>query len=629
MSQQRIRAASESLGFLGILAAVFVLLNVISIWANDRLDCTGNERFSLSDGSTNLVGELTDHLVITGYFTPDLPPPYNGVERDVRDILAEYEDASSGKLEVRFISPETAEERKAAEDAGILKLPHEDIREDSFSMKEGYRGLVLTYLGRTEVIGAVGGRFGDTAGLEYELTMKIKRLVGERTRVGVLSGHDGPTLAQGLARIQQCMPMYEFVEITANGDLKADDPETDEDDATAVRAVMVVEPHTPLSTEELQHLNRYVMQGGSLGVFGPGVKVNIENQFSAAVQPNDTQINQLLRPWGVVAQSSVVLDPQCRVFMAQTASGMPARLAWPPLPMVTFDEAQQEHPVTFRLNGAMLPFSGPLDPVADPPEGVELTVLASSSDGAWLEAGPEGVPLQPQPPQQCSPEGTCSAPFVCVRGVCTWGPSDETGAFPMLVAIEGELPSAFGSGAASGESSVEAPDKSVRPVRVFVAGSGFLLRDEALGRGGEEECNLGGNNFIFNAVDWLAQDSDLIAVRAKNVEDAPIEVPQNIVHAEEAARAALAEVDSAQQEQIVSALTGMEEEATMAGETAQTATERAEAALAERTAALEEWDAKKAWYRWLNMLGVPVAFAIFGIGWFFYRRSATQRRFFS
>lgn len=629
MQQQRIRAATESLGFLAILTGVFVLLNVISIWVNDRLDCTGNERFSLSDGSKDLASELTDNLVITGYFTPDLPPPYNAVERDVRDILAEYQDAAGGRIEVRFVSPETKTERDEAEEAGIQKLQHPDIREDSFSVKEGYRGLVLTYLDRREVIGAVGGQNGDTAGLEYELTMKIKRLVGERTRVAVLSGHEGPTLAQGLSRIQQCMPMYEFVEAAANADLKWDDPENDADDDTAFKAILVVEPHTPLATEELQHINRFVMEGGSLGVFGGGVKVNLENQFSASVQPNDTQVNQLLRPWGLVAQPSIVLDTQCRVFMAQTESGMPVNLPWPPLPMVNFDDAQQEHPVTFRLNGAMIPFTGSLDPVSDPPEGVEVTVLASSSEQSWLESGADGVPLQPQAPRRCGDDGSCSAPFACVRGVCTWGPSDETGPFPLMAAIEGELPSAFAGGGPSEEGQVEAPDKAVSSVRVFVAGSGFLVRDEALGRGGEGECNLGGNNFIFNAIDWLAQDSDLIAVRAKNVEDAPIQVPQNIVAAEEEARTALAEAEAAQQEQIVNTLTGMQEDATMAAETIDDATKRAEDALEERTAALEAWDTKKAWYRFGNMLGVPVLFALFGIGWYFYRRSATQRRFFS
>jgi hypothetical protein len=279
----------------------------------------------------------------------------------------------------------------------------------------------------------------------------------------------------------------------------------------------------------------------------------------------------------------------------------------------------------------MLPFTGSLDPVSDPPEGVEVTVLASSSEQSWLESGSEGVPLQPQAPRRCGDDGSCSAPFACVRGICTWGPSEETGPFPLMAAIEGELPSAFAGGGASSseESQVEAPDKAETSVRVFVAGSGFLVRDEALGRGGEGECNLGGNNFIFNAIDWLAQDSDLIAVRAKNVEDAPIQVPQNIVAAEEAARTALAEAEAAQQEQIVSTLTGMQEDATMAAETIDDATKRAEEALEERTAALEAWDTKKAWYRFGNMLGVPLAFAIFGIGWYFYRRSATQRRFFS
>jgi ABC-type uncharacterized transport system involved in gliding motility auxiliary subunit len=167
------------------------------------------------------------------------------------------------------------------------------------------------------------------------------------------------------------------------------------------------------------------------------------------------------------------------------------------------------------------------------------------------------------------------------------------------VAISGELPSAFAEGMSSAEGAGRA--SSDGEVRVLVSGTGAFLRDEFIpqaGPDGQRQLS-GGLAFALNAIDWLAADDDLIAIRAKNVEDPALEIPAAVSQAEEAA---------------------LEAEETAMGAAQQGDRETTENAIAEREAALDErkeamkaWDSKKSAYRWLNTLGIPFAFALFGV----------------
>ncbi|MCS6797542.1 MAG: GldG family protein [Myxococcota bacterium] len=584
LSSRRVRTASESLGFLLLIGGILVALNVVGFFVHHRLDLTEKGLFSLSDGSRKVAQRLTDTLEVTAYFTEDLPPPHNATERHVLDLLDEYRAASNGRLVVKLVRPDTDDEKEQAERDGVVRVAHTTVRNDSVQQVEGYRGLVLRYLDRSEVIPAIE----STEGLEYQLTMKIKELVGDRTPIGLLGGHDGPTLSKGLSRLRDCLPTYDVREVSATSEIARD-----------LRALLVVEPRTPLSETELRYINQYVMRGGSLGVFGGSMKIDLEG-FDPSAQSVDTGLNRLLRRWGVEVREGLVADARCGRVPMPSRLGIPVLVPHPVIPIVRFDEAAREHPATFRLDGAHLPFVSPLRLVPTNDSQIRVRTLARSSDeGQSWTYEEASVSLRPRPPQEWRMEG-------------------PAGPFPLIVAIEGKLPSAFGgSQTPSGQMSapdagaenaapeapaVEAPARAERDVRVFVVGGSFLLRDEIQGPQGhgETDCNLSGPlGVALNAIDWLAQDDDLIAVRAKNIADSPLDVPQNVRQAEQDAL-------EAHRSALEAAAQGDEQ-------TAEARVRERDAALERGKRALEEWDARKARYRWGNMLGLPAAVALFGV----------------
>jgi ABC-type uncharacterized transport system involved in gliding motility auxiliary subunit len=113
------------------------------------------------------------------------------------------------------------------------------------------------------------------------------------------------------------------------------------------------------------------------------------------------------------------------------------------------------------------------------------------------------------------------------------------------------------------------------------------MRDEFLPepQPGSHEVPGAAVALALNAIDWLAQDNDLIEIRAKSVEDPALQVPNNVKEAEATIREAVQEQDES----------------------------KADAAVTERKAAMTGWDQKKARYRWGNTLGLPVLFALFGV----------------
>jgi ABC-type uncharacterized transport system involved in gliding motility auxiliary subunit len=555
---KRTKKATESLAFLGVIAAIVVVLNMLGIFTFGRIDVTKKRLFSLSQGSERLVSGLDDTLEITAYFTKDLPPPFNATERYVRDLLDEYQSASKGKVKVKFVNPDSDETRDAAETEGVQRVAHQKIESDTVQVVEGYRGLVFKYLGDRRAIAAVSG----TDGLEYDITQTIKQLTGEKVKIGLLTGHDGPTLEKGLSVFAKFLPTYNVVTTDAKQPIDQ-----------SLRALLVMAPETALSDDELRNIDAYVMKGGSLGVFGGSIKMKQEQQELSASQIN-TGLNTLLEKWGVKLLNEVVADPKCGQAPFRTPIGFTMPVPFPPVPVLVFSEEQGKHPIAYRMNQVFMPFSATLkqNDALKGDKDVKIEIIANTSKNSWLIEG-DNVDLKPRNPRD-------------------WVMSKKRGAFPVAIAIEGKLPSAFRPEAVSSAeggagAGPRGPARAEKPVHVFVVATSGFIRDEFLPRA--EEASAQDLNsavaFGLNAVDWLAQEDELIAIRAKSVEEPLIEVPATIRDAEE-------QIDTASKE----------------GDKV-----TANAALEKRKSAMEDWDAKKLRTKLLNITLVPLLFIAFGL----------------
>ena len=166
--------------------------------------------------------------------------------------------------------------------------------------------------------------------------------------------------------------------------------------------------------------------------------------------------------------------------------------------------------------------------------------------------------------------------------------STDAGPFDLMVAIEGKLPSAFAAPINEDDANaISAPRVAENDVRVLVVGTGSFLEDAFMPprpQQGDVQMNAA-LALALNAIDWLAVDSDLIAIRAKTSEQPALDIPDSVLAAESTVLAKAEEGDKA----------------------------GVDSALAERKAAIESWNTKKRAYRWLNTLGIPFLVALFGL----------------
>lgn len=497
---KRIDVAVQGVLFIGIL----VLVNVLGIGLFGRLDLTRDHEFTLSDATKKTLADLSDPVTVTAYFTKDLPPPFSTNARYVKDLLNEYYAHSGGNLRYQFVDPESKE---TAADEKAKKKVRRDIfgREvrpltsiekklrgmgipavqvkvdggDKVEMKRAYMGIAIEYRGEKQVIPVVK----DTSGLEYDLTTLIKKVSTKKPpKIALLVGHDGPTLQKGLKSFKSAVSeLYDLepLDLTKKAVIPKD-----------TKALLVVGPMTPLTTSEKRAIDQFVMGGHPaaflLGPVAPDIK-------HMKAPPTNAGVTDLLSKWGVTIDPGMVVDAQSAVLTVSEQRGfmrVAQQVHYPFIPVLKTLDANS--PVTRGLSRVVLPFASPLTVKA--PGGAHAEVLAHSSDKSWVVKPPYDLnPLQ------------------------KWDASkmNDEGAKPLMVAIDGPLPSAYVVDPATAK--VSAPKTGIAKAtdaRVLVSGSYAFLLDSYM--------NAGNQALSMNLLDWLMKDDGLLAVRSRGLHADPL-----------------------------------------------------------------------------------------------------------
>jgi len=492
------------------VVASLVLVNILGLSIFSRFDLTREGRFSLSDSTKKSLADLDDPLTIRAYFTADLPPPANTLNRDVKDLLDAYHAASKGKIRYEFIDPQTEETDedkdtkkevkvdifgRAVREAtsvekelggkGIRPTEVPVIEDDEPSSKRAYRALELSYGDKSEVIPNIP----SAEGLEYEITVLVRKLARKNTpKVALLSGHGGPTPKEGLSRVVGLLgEMYEFTEL----DLTKDPTIPDD-----IVALIVAGPKTPVTPPEQRAIDQFIMEGHSVAFLLGEVDPNLQQ-----LQPNplDHGLTEMVSKYGVKIEKGLVIDAECAPMSVQQQRGgmmiqQQVRYPFIPVPRVL----EPGHPLTEGLSQVVFPFMSPLTvavPEKDSALGVKAEVLVKSSEKSWVKT----------PPYDLSP-------------IQRWNSADlGAGASRnLLVSVRGPIPSAFVDGG-DGVQSVDPSAGIARAedARILIAGGQSPIKDSFLSRGNQV--------LALNLIDWLAQDDALLAIRSRGMAVAPLD----------------------------------------------------------------------------------------------------------
>ena len=178
-----------------LFATVLIAANLLAanLWLNRinslRLDLTENKEYSLSQTSRDLITNLSEPLILRGYFSEKTHPLLSPLVPRIKDLMQEYAIASNGRVKVDFIDPkyDPALEAEANQQYGIKPVPFQVAGRYEASVVNSYFNILVKYgdqhitLGFNDIIEVLPRPDGQPdvrlRNLEYDLTKSMKKAV--------------------------------------------------------------------------------------------------------------------------------------------------------------------------------------------------------------------------------------------------------------------------------------------------------------------------------------------------------------------------------------------------------------------------------------------------------------------
>ncbi len=477
---------SQTLMRVGIVAAILILLNIVSVRLFGRLDFTKNNLFTLSDASKNLVKGLDDRLTVKAYFTEDLPAPYNNIRRTVLDQLNEYKAYSKGNLQFEFIDPSGEKGDQEAQQQGIQPVQVQVIDNEQLQVKKAYMSMVLMYEDKKEVLPVNQ----NTSTLEYDMSSTIKRLTRtSQKKIAFLTGQGEPSL-QELQRAQQVLGKQYEVQ---SADVSKGQPI-----ANDVAALIVMAPKTEFSEPAKYQLDQYIMRGGKVAFLLNKVDADLQQRFGRTLE---LKLEDMLENYGLRINPDLVRDAQCapiNIVQQQAGFSIQSQVQFPYIPVAS--DVNKDNAIVKNLQGIVMFFVSSIDTTNLASKGLKGEILIRSSK----QSGRQTQVFYFDPMAQYTRE-MFSEQHIPLAAVVS-------GQFKSFYANK-PVPhdTSAGAIAPTGNTLTQSPD-----TRIILVGDGDFAKDQFLG--GRDNLT-----FFANMIDYLVDDAGLITIRSKDVSLPPLE----------------------------------------------------------------------------------------------------------
>jgi ABC-2 type transport system permease protein len=174
---------------------LLLCLNLIAVnfWLHAvrqvRIDLTADDAFSISDTTRSYLSQLSEPLLIRGYFSSRTHPLLAPLVPQMRDLMQEFEIVSDGKVRVEFVDPRDDEalEEEANRKYGIKPLPFQIADRHQASVVSSYFDVLVEYGDKFEILSfrdLIEVKAGSETQVdvrlrnpEYDLTRSIKKVL--------------------------------------------------------------------------------------------------------------------------------------------------------------------------------------------------------------------------------------------------------------------------------------------------------------------------------------------------------------------------------------------------------------------------------------------------------------------
>jgi len=529
MQKQKMYAIGFVIGLV-LLFGVNILSN--ATLSSARLDLTADKLYSLSEGTHNILGKMSDPVSLKFYFSEKLSndqPALRTYAIRVRELLQEYSLLSNGKVSLTEIDPEPfSEDEDRAVAAGIAGLNL------TGSGEKFYFGLAGSSLVDDELVLPFFDPSKESL-LEYEITKLIYNLSHPaRATLGVitslqLEGSPSPDPRQpqaGTPPMAILGQLREQFEVNLLGLAVENVPDD-------IDVLLVIHPKE-LGGRTKYAIDQFVLRGGRALVLVDAMAEldpppNNGDQMAIYTYQRNSELNPLLEAWGLRLPDGKLASDRENATKVNLGDRTADYVLWLTLDN---DNYNADDPVISQLDRMVLASSGFLEEVEDSP--VTVTPLIQTSrdsmqiDRSQVQFGPDPEGLL----RNFVPEDREF--MLAARSTGTISTAFPGG--PPLTAKE-ELPDEPLEGAGLDLPHLETSAEEINVIviaDVDIANEIYWLRRETLGPlflGYRKTADNG--DFLINCVDNLSGSNDLISIRGSQKFARPFEYVKEIERAAE------------------------------------------------------------------------------------------------
>jgi len=504
---------------LGILLFVVLPLVIILAISGISLDLTKEKRYTLSDNTVKVLESVNKPLVVDVYLEGDFPASFKQLQSETKFMLEEFRKINP-KIDFKFIDPiKTKMSKDTLMAMGMQPSMLPDIKDGKVSQIMLFPYAVVKYDKRGVSIPLVVQQTGIDAdqqltksieNLEYNLVSNIKNIAAhKRKKIGILVNQDelNPREFQGF--MQLATESYDAGPIIPKNQTEltiADIPTLKQ-----MNALVIAKPRKAFTDGEKVILDQYIMNGGKTLWMIDAVNAEMDTLMrSQKVMPFPVDINMtdFFFNYGIRINPALVKDVKKFALLRLVTgevSGNPqyTSLPWPYFPLGI---AENNNPITKNINPVKFEFPTSIDTLGGR-KNIKTNVLFESSERTLLKQVPNYVDLKE------------------ISSVDSLGQMEKPSTPKIYaVSLEGKFNSAYASRIerkSYPNFKSSSPENKMIVIADGDVGRNKVLKGEPLPLGIDLLTNeqFGNEQFLRNALDYLLDDSNLMDLRNRNIEE--------------------------------------------------------------------------------------------------------------
>jgi len=442
-----------------LISGIIVLVNILAYRFYIRIDFTADSKYTLSKATQNVLDSLKEPVTINAYFSQNLPPDAALIRTDFKNMLTEYNRRSRNLVMFEFLDPAADSViEKEALSVGVFPLMLNLREKDQMVQQKAFMGAFLQLGQRSDVIPYIRPEIN----LEYSLTSMLRKLsIHKKKNIGFLQGNGEPSANLLQQLFKSLSIQYNLMPVDFNDSIT---------NFNQINTLVIIAPTDSISDAHFQKLDQFLSSGKNIFIAMNCVKTDFVKNTAIAI---DTKLEKWLATKGITIEKSLIIDKNCGNIILSNLPGNEGKqvpVTFPFLPVIT---NFAEHQITFGLEKLMLQFASPI----------------------FYKGSNNFLPLAVSSQQS----GTLKVPLSFDYSKIWKSPDFNQSYLTVAGLLNGRL-------------------AGTKYSQLIVLGDADFI----IGSLTERELPDDNINFVINCIDYLSEDTNLIGLRTKTVNDRSI-----------------------------------------------------------------------------------------------------------